>query len=490
MDIQIKSIHRSDTFDIIQTDTDFYYSPKADRANPYQLYLNQWCETIKFYLPNASKSEYWAYNLISSREVMHLYHGNKEIYTFEDRTQTVARDMELLGFHILNDRWLVVFEYCQFDKIFICRTHDILKKKNSQFHSLAELRPSSHIDIKCYSFAGEYILLMTSTHIAKISVAPDDGTGLIKLDYKTMPNNIVLKSQDIAEHIIDVSFNQVNGLGPSGTQQSRQINVYMKRPHFYKLCFHSIMSHHSFIGTINTETLENARVPNQEFLNGGVEYLAPDIAIHRPDLHDLTQYFTLLAEPTKNLSDVPSTQTEVPLHWAINPSHTVESKILLHSNSAPLISNQHPGGVGLEFNVNGTVHEPCLKQAKKRLIQLNIHYYEERKEQRLLIAHKWDDDGRFFTIICSKWLDKQWLIYQVDRATRSIAFMRIQAPANDTVIEIQPGGKIIISRFDLLRETVRVIEPIKTHISSVFTGIPCTTAEFIAKFVCQKKINY
>lgn len=458
MDIQLKSIHRSDTFDIIQTATDFYYSPKADRANPYQLYLNQWCETIKFYLPNASKSEYWAYNLLGSREVMHLYHGYKEIYTFEDCTQTVARDMELLGFHILNDRWLVVFEYCQFYKIFICRTHDILKKKNSQVHTLAELRPPSHSDIKCYSFAGEYILVMTSTHIAKISVAPDDGTGLIKLDYKTMPNNIVLKSQDIAEHIIDVLFNQVNGLGPSGTQQSRQINVYIKRPNFNKLCFHSIMSHHSFIGTINTETLENARVPNQEYLNGGVEYLAPDIAIHRPDLHDLTQYFTLLAEPAKNLSDVPSTQTEVPLHWAINPSHMV--------------------------------HEPCLKQAKKRLIQLNIHYYEHRKEQRRLIAHKWDDDGRFFTIICSKWLDKQWLIYQVDRATRSIAFMRIQAPAYDTVIEIQPGGKIIISRFDLLRETVRVMEPIKTYISSVFTGIPSTTAEFIAKFVCQKIINY
>jgi hypothetical protein len=283
---------------------------------------------------------------------------------------------------------------------------------------------------------------MTSTHIAKIRIAPDDGSGLSSLDYNVIPNNIGLHLQIPRVNMWDVSFKHVVILEPDEAQII-QINVYVQRPDFEDRSFHSIRSHNSFIGTINPKTLENTGVVLDTgagvLLPGGVEYLAPDIAIHRPDLHMQTQYITLLAAPATNLS---------------------------------------------------AIQEPCPEQANQRFIQLNIHKYEHKKEQRRLYTRYWNDDGRFFTLICSKWLDKQWLIYQVDRLNQTIAFMRIQAPANSTLTEIQPGGKIIISEFDLLREIVRVIEPTKTDISSVLTGIPFTAAEFIAKFTEQNKINY
>ena len=409
MDTQIKSIHRSDTFEIIQTSDDFYYSPKDNPGNPQRLYLNQWCDTITSHLPKSEKSDYWAFNLLCAREVMHLYKGSQEIYQFEDRTKTISRlEMDLIGFHVLNDRWVVVLEYCERDR-------------------------TSYNNIKSYSYAGEYILIMTSTHIAKIIVAPDYGDGWTKLDYKIIPNNIGLGQQATRENIWDVSLKQVSRLGPDGTRIS-QINVYMPRLEYIDVFLHSIRSHNSLIGTINPETLENTGVfpnPTELLPGGGVNYLAPDIVIHRPDLHVLTQYFTLLA---------------------------------------PEQSQQ-----------------PTLQQ---KLIQVNIHDYEPKKEQRNLYVRYWNDDGRFFTLICSKWTDTRWLIYQVDRLTRTIAFMRVKVPANDLTTEIQHDGQIVISKFDIFRETVRVIEPAKTDISAVLTGIPGTAAEFIAKFAEQKIINY
>jgi len=438
MSKEIKSIRHTGTFDIIQTDTDFYYSPKTDRANPRRLNLNHWRDTIVFHLPNLENSEYWAYNLLATRNVMHLYRGSQEIYRFEDWTKTNSRlEMVCVGFHVLNDRWVVVLEYCERDRTFICRTYDILKKMNTQSHMLLELRATSYNDIKSYSYAGEYILVMTSTHLAKIRVAPDNGTGLTCLDYKVTTNNIGLNQQAPREDMLDISFKHIRGLGSDGTQTS-QINVYMQRSDFDDRSFHSIRSQKSFIGTINPETLDNTRVvPNPtELLLGGVEYLAPDIAIHRPDLLGLTQYFTLM------VSDVQATSQ--------------------------------------------------AKQAtsQQKLIQVNIHDYEPRKEQRRLYARHWDDDGRFFTLICSKWLGNHLIIYQVDRLTRTIGFMNIKTPANGTVIEIQPGDRITISEFDLSLEIVRVIEPTKTDISAVLTGIPITAAELIAKFAEKKIINY
>ena len=88
MSKEIKSIRHADTFDIIQTNDDFYFSLKSDRANPRRLNLNQWQDTIEFHLPNSENSEYWAYNLLASRSVMHFYRGSQEIYRFEDKTQT------------------------------------------------------------------------------------------------------------------------------------------------------------------------------------------------------------------------------------------------------------------------------------------------------------------------------------------------------------------------------------------------------------------
>ena len=360
--------------------------------------------------------------------------------------------MVCVGFHVLNDRWVVVLEYCERDRTFICGTYDILKKRNAQSHMLLELKATSYNDIKSYSYAGEYILVMTSTHIAKIRVVPDNGTGLTYLDYKVTTNNIGLNQQAPRENMWDVSFKHVpstlnynsvsteSGLGPDGTQTS-QINLYVQRSDFDDRSFHCIRSQNSFIGTINPETLENARVVANptELLLGGVEYLAPDIAIHRPDLLELTQYFTLIAPTSvKNLSDYQAKQ-------------------------------------------------PTSQQ---KLIQVNIHDYEHRKEQRRLYAHHWDDDGRFFTLICSKWLGNQLIIYQVDRLTRTIGFMNIKIPSHGTVFEIQPDGRIVISEFDLSLEIIRVIEPTKTNISAVLTGIPITAAELIAKFAEQKIINY
>jgi hypothetical protein len=457
MSDQINSINRSDTFNIIQTNTDFYYSPKSDTGNPRRLYLNQWRDTIEFHLPNSEKSEYWAYNLLGARDVMHLYKGSQEIYKFEDRTKTTSRlEMVCVGFHVLNDRWVVVLEYCEGDKTFICRTHDILKQKNSQSHLLAELRATSYTDIKNYSYAGEYILVMTSTHIAKIKVAPDNGTGLTFLDYKVQTNDIGLNQQIPKVNMWDVSFKHVSGLGPDGAQ-IRQINVYVRRSDFDDRSFHSIRSQHSFIGTINPETLENTGVvPNPtELLQGGVEYLAPDIAIHRPDLHGLTQYFTLIAPASLS-------ETVVVVPGCLDPEEPVQSQ------------------------------QPTLQQKliRQKLIQVNIHDYEHRKEQRRLYARHWNDDGRFFTLICSKWTDTQWLIYQVDRLTRTIVFMRVKAPAGGLATEIEHGGRIVISKFNLFRETVRVIEPTKQTISTVLTGIPSTASGFIAKFAKQKIINY
>ena len=217
--------------------------------------------------------------------------------------------------------------------------------------------------------------------------------------------------------------------------------MYVQRSNFDDRSFHSIRSQNSFIGTINPETLENTRVvPNPtELLLGGVEYLAPDIAIHRPDLLELTQYFTLIAPTSvKNLSD-------------------------------------------------DQAQKPTSQQ---KIIQVNIHDYEHRKEQRRLYARHWDDDGRFFTLICSKWVGNHLIIYQVDRLTRTIGFMNIKTPANGTVIEIQPGGRITISEFALSLEIIRVIEPTKTDIAALLTGIPSTAAELIAKFAEQKIINY
>ena len=472
MSDQINSIHRSDTFEIIQTSNDFYYSPKADRGNPQRLYLKQWCDTIKFHLPNSENSEYWAFNLLGSRNVMHLYKGSREIYQFEDRTKTTARqEMDLIGFHVLNDRWVVVLEYCERDRSFICGTYDILKKKNSQSHLLTELRATSYTDIKNYSYAGEYVIVMTSTHIAKIKVAPDSGTGLTFLDYKVTTNNIDLKQQAPRENIWDISFKQVSRLGLDGTQTS-QINVYVQRLEYVDGFFHSVRSHNSFIGTINLETLENTGViinPTELLHGGGVDYLAPDIAIHRPDLHGMTQYFTLLAP-----SSLIETVVVVPgcLDPAVTPS-LLETFVVAQGSEDPAVPVQ--------------TEQPTSQQ---KLIQVNIHDYEPRKEQRRLYVRHWNDDGRFFTLICSKWTDTQWLIYQVDRLTRIIAFMRVKVPASGLMTEIQHGGRIVISKFDLFRETIRVIEPTKTDISAVLTGIPSTASGFIAKFTEQKIINY
>lgn len=453
MSVQINSIHRSDTFEIIQTATDFYYSPKADPGNPRRLNLNQWRDTITFHLPNSEKSEYWAFNLLGSRNVKHLCKGSREIYQFEDRTKTTARQkMDLICFHVLNDRWVVVLEYCESDRSFICGTYDILKKKNAQSHLLTELRATSYADIKNYSYAGEYVIVMTSTHIAKIKVAPDNGTGLTFLDYKVQINNIDLKQQVPREYIWDVSFKQVSRLAPDGTQTS-QINVYVQRSDLGDRFFHSIRSQYSFIGTINHETLENTGVianPTELLRGSVVDYLAPDIAIHRPDLLGMTQYFTLI-EPA-SLSE-----TVAVAHGCLDPEVPAQAKQLT---------------------------------SQQKLIQVNVHDYEHRKEQRRLYARHWNDDGRFFTLICSKWTDTQWLIYQVDRLTRTIAFIRVRAPAGGLTTEIQHCGRIVISKFDLFRETVRVIEPTKTNIASVLTGIPSTAAEFIAKFSEQKIINY
>ena len=478
MSDQINSIHRSDTFEIIQTSNDFYYCPKADRGNPQRLNLNQLRDTITFHLPNSDQSEYWAYNLLGAREVMHLYKGSREIYQFEDRTKTIARlgQMELVGFHVLNDRWVVVLEYCERDRTFICWTHDILKKKNSQSHLLTELRATSCTDIKNYSYAGEYVIVMTSTHIAKIKVAPDNGIGLTFLDYKVTTNNIDLKQQAPKGSIWDVSFKQVSRSEPDGTQTS-QINVYVQRSGYVGEFFHSIRSHNSFIGTINPETLENTGVisnPTELFHGGGVDYLAPDIAIHRPDLHGLTQYFTLLA--TSSLSE-----TFVVVQGSLDhqvPSSLSETVAVVQGSLDPAVPVQ--------------IKQPTSQQKliQQKLIQVNIHDYETKKEQRRLYARHWNDDGRFFTLICSKWTDTQWLIYQVDRLTRTIVFMRVKAPASGLMTEIQHGGRIVISKFDLFRETVRVIEPTKTDISAVLTGIPSTASGFIAKFTEKKIINY
>jgi hypothetical protein len=68
--------------------------------------------------------------------------------------------------------------------------------------------------------------------------------------------------------------------------------------------------------------------------------------------------------------------------------------------------------------------------------------------------------------------------------------MRVKAPAGGLATEIEHGGRIVISKFNLFRETVRVIEPTKQTISTVLTGIPSTASGFIAKFAKQKIINY
>jgi hypothetical protein len=461
----IKSIKTTpgSVFNIIHTQSDdYYYSHNDNTANPIKIQTATLNDTANIFIPNGENNEYWAYNILCSRSQLHLCYRHQEIYHFDEQALSYkATQQYYINFHVLDNRWVVVFILSSDDKTIICRTHDLQKRRNSQTYSLAGLRVNSADCIYTYSVDNK-IIIITPQQIALLGIQPDCGYSFTRLDFKQVPNPIII--HDIKWFSSQIIVKKVRHPTNSITNQQAEVNEHIDthQGQFLNIYSQNTYRSHSeysinyaplLLGTINFDTLDikcyysHPKIPAlmeqqlikepDEFLDiltGIFEYLAPDIIIHRPDVSKLTQYLSLL---------VPTAQ-------------------------------------------DGTT--------PPKLIIMNIHEFEPKKEQRKYMVVDMIDDGRLFTIIYTKFQDDTWSIYRVDRTTRTIIHMVVPKPpkssSQDIHIEIQSTGLIRIYKFNILRETIRTICPSTTNLVMLLDKISEPAAYLISKFAKQKIINY
>lgn len=461
--INIKSIKTTpgSIFNIIQTQSnDYYYSSNDDPVNPIKLQQAELNDTANIFISDGENNEYWAYNNLGSRERLYIFHRHREIYHFDEPAFSHSYlNLNYSNFHVLDNRWVVVFIFSNDDKSIICRTHDLLKRKNSQSHLIPGLGVNSQDCIYTYSVDNQ-IIIITPDQIAKLSIQPDCGDGFTRLDFKQVPNPIITTEikwfslQIFVKKMAQSANNITHQQEPSGAYPGQFLNIYSHNT-YRSHSEHSFNDKPLLLGTINSDTLDikcyysqpkipaimiHQQHPQKEepskipgVFPGIFEYLAPDIIIHRPDIGKLTQYLTLLV-----------------------PTHA--------ESVTPYKS-----------------------------IIINIHEFEHKKEQRKYKVVDMKDNGMTFTIIYTKFQDDTWTIYQVDRYTQKIYHMVIPKPklsTQDFHIEILQSGKIRIYKFNVFRETIRCICPCTTNLVMILDKLPEPAAYQISKFAKQKIIIY
>lgn len=457
IDTTIRSIktNTGSVFNIIETSTGSYYCLKDNSEPPQPIGLNYSCN---LYLSNGENNEYWSYNQLLARETLILYKAHQKIYQFEEPAlEFTLIDMKFINFHVLDNRWVIVIIINNSNNTVICRTHDILKKKTSQTSVLADLHfPIIHTNYNTrvnnfiYTYTvGNQIIIFTPNQIARLGIQPDDGTQHIRLDFALASTTIFDQVSNRLEIEVMYSFDTVIQLSVQRKTSDKltrpNILVYKNNKNFTRREYHCLTEPLICLGMVNMETLETTTYysypnPTQKLtinqaqkFPGVYEYLAPDIIIHRPDVHHLNeQYLTLLVQS------------------------------------------------------EDTVAGDLPKQ-----IQVNIHEFEPKKEQRKYFYVDMSDDGQVFTLIYRKSQDNTWTIYQVDRQSQQICHMVIAKPdISDIHIEITKTHSARIYNFNLNRDTIKSISPSIANMVSVLTDIPESMARIVGQFAKQKIINY
>jgi hypothetical protein len=429
----IKEFHSTNKMNIIRTEDDIYYCAKGDddtEYTPIPLGLNKHNDTIKIRVQNTCNNHYWAYSLIMRREYVYLMDGPKLVFKFEEPAfEFGCVQFVLISLYVLNDRWVVSIIYNTWDKTIMCRTHDVLGHHPAKLHLLSGIKPTQQsVAAQTYSDGTNYVLIYTPEKIARVSVCPDAGDSITRLNYKVIDNNIkFVNRREANTWLADVSLVEYT---PISQPEKRQINVHYKYGNC-KYAIHAYKNGKVLIGTINPDTLENMFIGDwqdhppceQPVIAGFYEYLAPDIIIQRPDISKFEQYLVLLA-------------------------------------------------------------------ADGRQIRINIHEYEENKEQRNLYYMLQNDTGRIATLIFRKHADKSFLIYQADRQEQTITYRYVANLCSDPFINTTADGCIVLRDFALTGSIQRLIMPATTSISAVCSRIPATIQDTIARFMKQKIIHY
>ncbi len=430
-DAKIVSMNRSLTFEIIQTKTDFYYC--ENDKEPAPLNLAQYAETAKFYIPENSESTYWGYSLLSNRQSISIYRGKDKVFEIHEPAFKYDVPIEFIDFYVLNDRWIVVILIETNTNNIIAKTHDMQGSHQSKTHMLGGLKAAAnHYNIITFCCSKKnYILVVTPYHIGKIAIYPDDADGITRLDFKCVANNVKLGNNSSAT-VKYFSYIKINQL-TNPTTNTNQIMVYIKTTYSTNRKFHSLNESNRLIGIINPETLENHQVFNW---SGNM-----DIEGEKP----FSGAYEYLAPD-----------------------------VIIHRPS---------------FEFNKLEQYLVLIKPDGGDVRINMHEFEERKEQRYLYKNLQFNDARYFTLVMTSWSDDNMLrVYQVDRESQTVVYMLVPKMINAT-LHVESNGKLVYRNHDLFRKPVRVVNT-QITVADVFKDIPDTVCDLISKFMKKKIIYY
>jgi len=429
-DVEIKSIKQSATFEIIQTKTDFYYC--ENDKEPAALNLSRYAETIKFYIPANSETTYWGYSLLSNRQLICIYRGKDKVFEIHEPAFKYDVPIEFIDFYVLHDRWIVVILIETNTNNIIAKTHDMQGDHQTKPHMLGGLKAdTNHYNIITFCCSKEnYILVLTPYHIGKIAIYPDDADGITRLDFKCVANNVKLGNYSSAT-VKYFSYLKINQF-TNPTTNTNHIMVYINTTYSTYRQFHSLKESNKLIGIINPETLENHQVFNR---SGHMDI-----------------------EGEKLFSGA-------------------------YEYLAPDVIIHRPS-----FEFNKQEQYLVLIKPDGGDVRINMHEFEERKEQRYLYKNLQFNDARYFTLVMTCWAEDNLRVYQVDRESQTVVYMLVPKMLNAT-LHIESNGKLVYRNHDLFRKPVRVVNT-QITVADVFKDIPDTVCDLISKFMKKKIIYY